>query len=69
LRVRHVRSGLLSLGSAPVFRYFRAVLTSMPALAAANSCVSSVFDNLFNLLTWASVTISAAPAGANFDGR
>src|SRR5580700_10372013 len=41
----------------------------MPALAAASSCVPSVFDNLFNLLTCASVTISAAPAGAILDGR
>jgi hypothetical protein len=38
-------------------------------LAAANSCVFSIFDNLFNLLTCASVTISAAPTGAIFDGR
>jgi hypothetical protein len=41
----------------------------MPALAAANSCVFSIFDNLFNLLTCASVTIFGAPEGAIFDGR
>jgi hypothetical protein len=41
----------------------------MPALAAANSLFFSVFDNLLNLLTCASVTISATPAGAIFDGR
>jgi hypothetical protein len=29
----------------------------MPAFAAATSWFASVFDNLFNLLTWASVTI------------
>jgi hypothetical protein len=38
-------------------------------LAAANACVFSVLDNLFNLLTCASVTISVAPGGAIFDGR
>ena len=38
-------------------RYFRAVLTSMPAFDAAISCVFSVFDNLNNLLICWSVTI------------
>ena len=37
----------------------------MPALAAANSCVLSVFDNLFNLLTCASVTISRCALSGN----
>jgi hypothetical protein len=41
----------------------------MPALAAASTCVFSIFDNLFNLLTCASVTISGVPEGAIFDGR
>jgi hypothetical protein len=41
----------------------------MPALAAASSCVFSIFDNLLNLLTCVSVTISGAPEGAIFDGR
>jgi hypothetical protein len=33
----------------------------MPALAAATSCVFSVFDNFFNLLTWVSFTIPERP--------
>jgi hypothetical protein len=41
----------------------------MPAFAAASSFVFSVLDNLLNLLTCASVTISGAPEGAIFDGR
>jgi hypothetical protein len=41
----------------------------MPAFAAASSLVFSVLDNLFNLLTCVSVTISGAPEGAIFDGR
>ena len=46
-----VRSGNLSLGSLPSARYFLAVFASIPAFAAARSCVFSVLDNLFNLLT------------------
>src|SRR5439155_18787544 len=43
-------------------RYFRPVFTSIPALAAAISCVLSVFDTLNNLLTCWSVTIRKAPS-------
>jgi len=68
-RVRHSRSAFCSLGGLLLARYFLAVFTSMPALAAASSCVFSIFDNLLNLLTCVLVTISGAPEGAIFDGR
>jgi hypothetical protein len=35
----------------------------MTALATANSCGFSIFDNLFNLLICASVIIAIAPSG------
>ena len=44
-------------GSFLARKYLRAVFGSIPALAAAISCVRSGFDNLISLLIWLSVTI------------
>jgi hypothetical protein len=54
--VRHLDPGVNSLGTRPSRRYFRAVLASMPALAAAVSRFVPTFPKANNLLTCLSVT-------------
>jgi len=55
-RVRPCTAIGISLGSRTWQRYFRAVMASMPALAAAISWVPSVFTKANNLRTCLSVT-------------
>ena len=50
-RVRHAWGCCISLGSLPERRYLRAVFSSMPAFAAANSNVLSVLTAFISILT------------------
>jgi hypothetical protein len=59
-RVRHVRGFFLSDGIGPAW-YLRAVLSDMPAAAAAASWVFHCFNFRLNNLTCLSVTIRSPP--------
>ena len=48
-RVRQVRSAFSRLGNCPASRYWRAVFSSMPALAAATASVYSVCSSISSL--------------------